>query len=507
MSSSNRTRSILVLILGLAATAASLHADHLSATSARHPRELADYMAQSVEKIRADLAAGKITPAAAMAALEDQIVIAQAGAFAFGQNFNALGADGGTLLAAFNSAQQLLVAARAGLSAGGTTSLVDRRLTTAKAALEVVSAGLTAGGTANLGVALLAVLNTLNLGPAAAVSAASYTAPVAGDSIATAFGNNLASGTTLARFDAQGNLPVTLGGALVTVGGQPARLISASPTQVSFIMPALAPGQFDVVVSTDAGGAAVGNVNISSVAPGVFSYAMNGRGEGVMVNGVTGARGPFAVTTPQNPGSDKRTRLSVYATGVRNAAGLPQAVEATIGGLRVDTEFAGKHPSLAGLDQINLVVPAALRNAGVLNVRLKVGDQLSNVVTAAFAEAGALIHRLSPSSAAAESQLQSAEVAVIVDPAQPETALVEAGGLPAGAEFSLFAGRDLAAAMSADARLIGVLRADAAGRARASFRIAPEEIGVNSTLALRAGAELTLITTGELRKQLAAEVR
>ena len=77
----------------------------------------------------------------------------------------------------------------------------------------------------------------------------------------------------------------------IEVGAQRAGLLFASTSQASFIVPnGLAIGSNDVLVSTDAGQVYKGTVNVANVAPGIFSYAQNGAGEGVIVNGITGAR-------------------------------------------------------------------------------------------------------------------------------------------------------------------------------------------------------------------------
>lgn len=46
--------------------------------------------------------------------------------------------------------------------------------------------------------------------------------------------------------------------------------------------------------------------------------------------------------------------------------------------------FAGASPQFAGLDQVNVLLPVALKGAGDVNVVLTADGQVSNVVTLKF---------------------------------------------------------------------------------------------------------------------------
>ncbi len=447
------------LVLAVAGPATPAWADQTS------PQQFFAFLAQRVDAVNSALANNRLTVADAVAELDDLLVIVQAGEFAFRSDFAALGASGSTLSGALVSAEELIATARAALAASA-SALAAQRLTTAKGALEVVAAGFAAGGVSGLTPTQQQFLASLSVGTAATVSGASFTAPVAPGSIASVFGDRLAASAASAQFDSQGRLPLMLGGTSLIVGGQPAALLSVGPGQANLVLPSeLSPGSQEVVVSTDTGRIVRGTVNVATVAPGIFTFSMNGTGEGDIVNGVTGARGPFAVTTPSTSGDDKRTRLSIYLTGIRNAPGLPGSVRVTIGGQSVGVEFAGPQPNFVGLDQINVLVPPALANAGILNLQVKIGDAVSNVVQVAFAESGALIFRFAPASAAAEAALPFSQAMAIAGPRRDQLSL-EAEGLPSGAEFALFAGNDLASAIAATAP-IGLFRAESSGRVHA----------------------------------------
>src|SRR5260370_39187046 len=110
-------------------------------------------------------------------------------------------------------------------------------------------------------------------------------------------------------------------------------------------------------------------MQVRNVAPVLFSREASGRGSGAILNAVTFAAEPFLVETPENPGSDKRTRLAVFATGLRyardasqgpakgNVSGQLQAPD-SLCNIYTD-ENACPAPGVFGLDQINLEVPSA----------------------------------------------------------------------------------------------------------------------------------------------------
>src|SRR5579864_1895191 len=202
----------------------------------------------------------------------------------------------------------------------------------------------------------------------AVVSAASYQPVVAPNSLAALFGSGLSDSTASAELDASGQLPTTLAGVTVSINGTLAGLLYVSPSQIDFLVPA----------TTDIGTASVlvqstsqftGSVQARNVAPAIFSLDASGKGSGAILNAVTFSRGPFLVETPENPASDRRTRLAVFATGLRyagNPSHDPAQPNASVQiqaqdhlGNVYDVEYAGAAPGFFGLDQVNLIVPAA----------------------------------------------------------------------------------------------------------------------------------------------------
>ncbi len=229
-------------------------------------------------------------------------------------------------------------------------------------------------------------------------SAASYGPTVAPNSLASVFGASLANRVVQAGLEAQGQLPLELDGVSVEVGGKVAPLVFVSPSQINCLIPGDAPvGDVPFVVrSRERGAIGQGTAVLRTVAPGLFSASATGRGPGAILNGVTFQRAPFEVSTAKNATSDKRTRLAIFATGVRYA-GNPQRSTSFLNAataVRVEmqaadgrrwglpVEYAGPAPGFFGLDQVNVVLPSDADGAGVVELWLTAESAPSNRVTA-----------------------------------------------------------------------------------------------------------------------------
>ena len=229
-------------------------------------------------------------------------------------------------------------------------------------------------------------------------SGASYQPVVAPNSWAVAFGSQMAQQTAVATLTSAGQWPTTLAGLTVTVDGQAAEVYYVSPGQINFLVPDITDfGSVNVVITTVASGATqTSTVNLQNTALGIFSSNSSGAGPGAILNGVTGAAAPFLVVTPQNSGSDLRTRLAIYCTGLRYAGNPTQdssvtnvAANVTASGrdtagnqYNFTVEYAGgSDPAFPGLDQVNIVLPAQLDGAGVVSFSITAEDGTSNTVT------------------------------------------------------------------------------------------------------------------------------
>lgn len=112
--------------------------------------------------------------------------------------------------------------------------------------------------------------------------------------------------------------------------------------------------------------------------------------------------GPFAVQTEDNLGTDKRTRLMIFASGISSVVNASHVtsyinvnsqslanvaetvkVEARTSDGRVfqlPVEYAGAQGAIAGLDQVNAVIIPALQGIGNVELTLVIGTFRSNSV-------------------------------------------------------------------------------------------------------------------------------
>lgn len=224
----------------------------------------------------------------------------------------------------------------------------------------------------------------------AVTSAASRSIGVAAGSLASIYGENLARTTAQATSTP---LPVSLGGSTVVLTDSAgarwtAPLLYTSPRQINFVVPeTAAPGAAAVAISS---GAAVQTfpVTVRPIAPALFSMSAAGTGvaAATAVTQVGTSQSPTPVfqcasggcaSTPIPLGADRTVAVSFYGTGLRGRAN----VTVTIGGVPAPVQYAGPAPGFAGLDQVNVILPPALRGRGESNVVLTVDGQFSNGVS------------------------------------------------------------------------------------------------------------------------------
>jgi len=215
------------------------------------------------------------------------------------------------------------------------------------------------------------------------VNGASYGAAIAPDGWATIFGTNLALVTALAELDSNGQLPTELGAIRVEINGVAAPLYFVSPSQINLVVPAgLSPGAANVIIRAVGSGATKsGTALLRTTDPGIFTLDTSGSGPGAILNAVTYQGPPFIVQTPEN-GADTRTRVAVYATGIRHAAVVTAAAQDPAGNrYALTVEYAGAAPGFFALDQVNLLLPPDLDGAGAVALVLTADTFNSNPVT------------------------------------------------------------------------------------------------------------------------------
>ncbi len=229
------------------------------------------------------------------------------------------------------------------------------------------------------------------------VTSAGYRPGAASECIAAGFGTNLATATQSATTNP---LPTTLGGTTVKVrdsagAERQAPLFFVSPNQVNYqIPPGTASGVATVTITNGRNEGVAGTVQISTVAPGIFTANAGSSGApagSVLRVKADGSRvnepvAEFDLTSgrflprPISLGAETdQLFLILYATGVRNRSVL-SAVKATIGGANAEVLFAGAQGSLVGVDQINLLLPRTLAGRGEVDVVLTVDSLPANNV-------------------------------------------------------------------------------------------------------------------------------
>lgn len=240
------------------------------------------------------------------------------------------------------------------------------------------------------------------------VSAASYGHPLAPGAIAAGFGTQLSSVTESAQAQP---LPIELGGVSVRLTdsrGQEfaAPLFFVSPLQINYLIPEqLALGTVQVRVISQQNVVSRGEIQVVQAAPALFTTTANGRGvpvgmttfNGALFEELTNEDGsprPISAGSPWQP-----SYLVLFGTGLRHAANL----RIRIGGIEVEPLYAGAQGAYAGLDQINVMMPANLPG-GTADVVITADQQQSNVVQM-------LVHG---AAAAAQNTLSANDVQTII---------------------------------------------------------------------------------------------
>lgn len=242
----------------------------------------------------------------------------------------------------------------------------------------------------------------------ASVSAASFLgAELASEQIVAAFGTQLATTTQVATTQP---LPTSLAGTTVSVrdslgASRLAALFFVAPTQVNYQIPSgTAQGAATVTVTSGDGSVSVGNVMITSVAPGLFTANASGQGVAsavalrVKTDG-TQVFEPIArfdaaqsrfVSVPIDLGPPgEQVFLLLYGVGFRNAPntdgnsdnGSAENVTVTLAGVNAPTLYSGAAPGFIGLDQCNIgPIPRSLVGSGEINLVLTVTGKPANTV-------------------------------------------------------------------------------------------------------------------------------
>jgi uncharacterized protein (TIGR03437 family) len=233
------------------------------------------------------------------------------------------------------------------------------------------------------------------VGQVSASGTPSGSAAIAPDSIASLYGDALSSVTATSGTD-----PVaSLGGVTVKLrdsagAEQSAPMFYVSTKQINFLVPPKVASGTATLIITNANATFQTDVMVQSVSPGIFSALGNGSGPAAALAITVDAAGaqtwqysfecgdfsPRCRNVPLDLGAETDTvAVSLFATGLRLAA--PGTLAVKVGGENAVVLYAGKHPSYAGLDQINFVIPRTLQGRGEVPVAVTVAGITAPEVT------------------------------------------------------------------------------------------------------------------------------
>ncbi len=206
-------------------------------------------------------------------------------------------------------------------------------------------------------------------------------------SIASLFGSNLAKQTEAA---AAVPLPAQLGASGVLVNGVPAPLFFGSKGQINFQIPVEATGtSASVAVISQGQVTAAATVPLAPAAPGIFTTASSGSGQGAILNQ------DFQPNGPANPAAAGSV-IQIFATGLgatnppvasgvaANSTSPFNLTTATpvvlINGTPAAVQFSAGAPGFVGLYQVNVTVPSGTP-PGTATLQLQSAGRSSNAVT------------------------------------------------------------------------------------------------------------------------------
>jgi uncharacterized protein (TIGR03437 family) len=191
-----------------------------------------------------------------------------------------------------------------------------------------------------------------------------------------------------------GILPTAFGGTSVTIVDAAgttsfAPLFYVSPSEIGFeVPPGTATGLAKVTVTTNGVSQSASNIQIATVAPGLYTLSNVGLAAAyairVSASATQTVEPVYSMTTagvitaaPINMGSaTDQVYLILYGTGLQ-AAGTA-GVTVTVGGVNAPVVFAGPTGIIAGLDQVNILLPASLAGKGNVNVQLTAAGVSAN---------------------------------------------------------------------------------------------------------------------------------
>ncbi len=234
----------------------------------------------------------------------------------------------------------------------------------------------------------------INLGGIVSAASLGANVPIAPGSFISIFGSNLASAPTPA---ASLPLQTTLGATQVLLGGRPLPLNFVGPNQINAIVPSGSPTNTlqQLMVVQNGVYSIPRTLVVAEAQPAVFTQNQSGTGPGVIV--VVKSNGTQFLNTASNPAS-AGDALQIYCAGLgavnppmpdgMAASASPAShtvnpVTVTVGDKPAQVLYSGMAPGLAGLYQVNVIVPPGITPAPDVPIILTVAGQVSPPVTLA----------------------------------------------------------------------------------------------------------------------------
>ncbi len=216
-------------------------------------------------------------------------------------------------------------------------------------------------------------------------NASGYGGSVAPGEMIAVFGSGL--GPSSLATDAQvsttpGKLSYNIKGTQVMINGTAAPLLYARTDQVAAVIPYSVAGQKSLSLQVQYQGesTATMQVPIAATAPGLFSADRSGSGQGAILNQDS------SLNSSANPAA-RGSIVALYGTGQGQTdpggqedeipgddlATVVSPVQVTIGGKTATLLYAGTAPTLAGVMQINVIVPTGIAAGNAVPVVVTIG--------------------------------------------------------------------------------------------------------------------------------------
>jgi uncharacterized protein (TIGR03437 family) len=182
--------------------------------------------------------------------------------------------------------------------------------------------------------------------------------------------NSAAPNTIMTVF---GTFPGCNSGAQATINGNPAPVFFSSPAQINLALPdglgTTVPASISISCASLNSQAV--SLPLSRFTPGIFTATQNGKGQAAIINQ------DDSIETPSPVGSV----IEVYGTGfgslVKGSDGLMHTaipVTAFVGDVPATVLYAGEAPGWAGLQQINVQIPAGAPSGSAVSLRLVIDN-------------------------------------------------------------------------------------------------------------------------------------